>query len=443
MARSFCFVPLLVILTLLLLLLLLISSTSGAAATAALASMHSSGSDTSSNATAARLRPGKELRKYKRIRAMLQKLNTFSQDHSGSTGEAQELQPHRRWHWQQQPQWSRRGGGGGAGLACHRRGVPGRDRGHTRTTEKDLLRASSLRRYGRKPASRSIRRDSTSSGHEHAVGYVNNENYYGAKASVNVWSPRIGDPSEFSLSQIWVISGSFGDDLNTIEAGWQVSPELYGDSNQGSSRTGQLMRTRDRVLQPKLPWVCPNDEQDRDRRSYHARIGVQRKAVRHYYDAVEGPQAWALVAGAGAGAGRRLLAVLPVHPPGAPREHGAVRRRGRQQRAAVGLAHGDADGQRPFPGEGFDRAAYFRNLQVVDWDNSLIPAANLKLLADHPGCYDIQGGSNSYWGSYFYYGGPGKMSNALEIIFAFFTFLILFFVFLGYSLGLSSSRRSW
>jgi hypothetical protein len=35
-----------------------------------------------------------------------------------------------------------------------------------RTTEKDLLRASSLKRYGRKPARRITRRDSTSSGHE-------------------------------------------------------------------------------------------------------------------------------------------------------------------------------------------------------------------------------------------------------------------------------------
>lgn len=60
---------------------------------------------------------------------------------------------------------------------------------------------------------------------QHAVGYVNSEKYYGARASVNVWSPKIGDPSEFSLSQIWVISGSFGHDLNTIEAGWQVRRE--------------------------------------------------------------------------------------------------------------------------------------------------------------------------------------------------------------------------
>lgn len=40
-----------------------------------------------------------------------------------------------------------------------------------RTTEKDLLRASSLRRYGRKPVRQGVRRDSTSSGHEVCGSY--------------------------------------------------------------------------------------------------------------------------------------------------------------------------------------------------------------------------------------------------------------------------------
>ena len=40
-----------------------------------------------------------------------------------------------------------------------------------RTTEKDLLRASSLRRYGRKPARWNIRRDSTSNGHEVSLAH--------------------------------------------------------------------------------------------------------------------------------------------------------------------------------------------------------------------------------------------------------------------------------
>jgi hypothetical protein len=58
---------------------------------------------------------------------------------------------------------------------------------------------------------------------QHAVGYVTGDQFYGAKASLNVWSAKVASPAEFSLSQIWVISGSFGNDLNTIEAGWQVS----------------------------------------------------------------------------------------------------------------------------------------------------------------------------------------------------------------------------
>lgn len=57
---------------------------------------------------------------------------------------------------------------------------------------------------------------------QHAVAFVNGDQYYGAKASINVWAPLVTDHYEFSLSQLWVISGSFGNDLNTIEAGWQV-----------------------------------------------------------------------------------------------------------------------------------------------------------------------------------------------------------------------------
>ncbi|OQU76412.1 hypothetical protein SORBI_3010G143300 [Sorghum bicolor] len=236
---SFYFVPLL-----LLLMLLLVSPT----ATAAQPSSEPGG-----NATAARLRPGKELLRHKRIRALLTKLNKPAlktiQSPDGDIIDCvpSHLQPafdHPKLRGQkildppERPKNCNFTLGGSrvsevvvqawhaTGEACPEGTVPIR-----RTTEKDLLRASSLRRYGRKPVRRGVRRDSTSSGHEHAVGYVNSEHYYGAKASVNVWSPRVGDPSEFSLSQIWVISGSFGNDLNTIEAGWQVSPELYGDSN--------------------------------------------------------------------------------------------------------------------------------------------------------------------------------------------------------------------
>lgn len=94
---------------------------------------------------------------------------------------------------------------------------------------------------------------------QHAIAYVEGDKYYGAKATINVWEPKIQQANEFSLSQLWILGGSFGEDLNSIEAGWQVvyefslfidvsskcwqylsfmwclvhqvSPDLYGDNN--------------------------------------------------------------------------------------------------------------------------------------------------------------------------------------------------------------------
>lgn len=45
--------------------------------------------------------------------------------------------------------------------------------------------------------------------------------YYGAQAIINVWAPHVESQDEFSLAQIWIVSGS-GKDLNTIEVGWQA-----------------------------------------------------------------------------------------------------------------------------------------------------------------------------------------------------------------------------
>jgi hypothetical protein len=60
---------------------------------------------------------------------------------------------------------------------------------------------------------------------QHAIAYVQGDKYYGAKATINVWEPKIEQPNEFSLSQLWILGGSFGEDLNSIEAGWQVERE--------------------------------------------------------------------------------------------------------------------------------------------------------------------------------------------------------------------------
>ncbi|KHN00379.1 hypothetical protein glysoja_000047 [Glycine soja] len=258
-----------------------------------------------------------------------------------------------------------------------------------RTTEQDMLRASSVSRFGRK-IRRRVRRDTNSNGHEHAVGYVSGEQYYGAKASINVWAPRVENQDEFSLSQMWVISGSFGDDLNTIEAG------------QPRDLRGQI---------PEILYVLDGFVQTNNRIAIGAAISPTSSYAGGQFDISlliwKDPKHgnWWLEFGSGI-----LVGYWPSFLFTHLRDHASMvqfggeivnsRQSGSHTSTQMGSGH--------FASEGFGKASYFRNMQVVDWDNNLVPLSNLRVLADHPNCYDIQGGINNVWGNYFYYGGPGR-----------------------------------
>ncbi|XP_047957953.1 uncharacterized protein LOC125203609 [Salvia hispanica] len=279
-----------------------------------------------------------------------------------------------------------------------------------RTTEQDLLRASSIRRFGRK-IRRPIRRDSSSNGHEHAVGYVSGDQYYGAKASINVWAPRVANKYEFSLSQMWVIGGSFGDDLNTIEAGWQVSPEIYGDNyprfftywtSDAYQATGcynllcsGFVQTNNRIAIGAA--ISPTS-------SYNG--GQFDISLLIWKDPKHGN--WWLEFGNGV-----LVGYWPTFLFTHLRDRANMVQFGGEivNSRSSGSHTSTQMGSGHFAREGFGKASYFRNLQVVDWDNSLIPLSNLRVLADHSNCYDIRGGINRVWGNYFYYGGPGRNSR--------------------------------
>ncbi|KAL4015939.1 hypothetical protein IC575_023548 [Cucumis melo] len=276
-----------------------------------------------------------------------------------------------------------------------------------RTTENDMMRASSVQRFGRK-VRRRIRRDSSSSGHEHAVGFVSGEEYYGAKGSINVWAPRVTNQYEFSLSQMWVISGSFGDDLNTIEAGWQVSPELYGDNYPRffTYWTSDAYQTTG-----CYNLLCSGFVQTNNRIAIGAAISPTSSYNGGQFDISllvwKDPKHgnWWLEFGSGV-----LVGYWPAFLFTHLRSHASMIQFGGEvvNSRASGFHTATQMGSGHFAGEGFGKASYFRNLQVVDWDNSLIPLSNLKVLADHPNCYNIQGGINRVWGNYFYYGGPGR-----------------------------------
>ncbi|KAA3459688.1 carboxyl-terminal peptidase [Gossypium australe] len=297
-----------------------------------------------------------------------------------------------------------------AGESCPKGTVPIR-----RTTEQDILRASSVRRYGRIRGH--VRRDSTGYGHEHAVVFENGDQYYGAKASLSVWAPRVTNEYEFSLSQIWIISGSFGNDLNTIEAGWQafvcscffqVSPELYGDNyprfftywtSDAYQTTGcynllcsGFVQTNNKVAIGAA--ISP-------RSSYNGRqfdIGLMVwKDPKHGH--------WWLEFGPGL-----LVGYWPAFLFSHLRSHANMVQFGGEivNTRSSGFHTSTQMGSGHFAEEGFRKAAYFRNLQTVDWDNNLVPLTNIHLKADRANCYDIRQGRNHVWGTYFYYGGPGR-----------------------------------
>lgn len=56
---------------------------------------------------------------------------------------------------------------------------------------------------------------------------MGDEKYYGTQATFDLWQPKVETAEDFSLTQLWMFSGSYeNNDLNTIEVGWQVRPQL-------------------------------------------------------------------------------------------------------------------------------------------------------------------------------------------------------------------------
>ncbi|XP_021762877.1 uncharacterized protein LOC110727604 [Chenopodium quinoa] len=276
-----------------------------------------------------------------------------------------------------------------------------------RATEEDILRASKFGRFGRKPR-RTVRRDSDGSGHEHAVAFVNGQQFYGAKASMNVWTPQVTNPYEFSLSQLWIISGSFGNDLNTIEAGWQINPALYGDKYP---RFFTYWTTDAYQATGCYNLLCSGFVQTNSKIAIGAAISPRSSFKGRQFDISitvwKDPKHghWWLELGSG-----QLVGYWPAFLFSHLRMHANMIQFGGEivNSRSSGFHTSTQMGSGHFADEGFTKAAYFRNLQLVDWDNNLIPLSNLRLLADHPNCYNIRQGRNNVWGDYFYYGGPGR-----------------------------------
>ncbi|KAE8698431.1 oleosin 1-like [Hibiscus syriacus] len=103
----------------------------------------------------------------------------------------------------------------------------------------DLLRADSIDQFGRKPKeivskSNKIKQkdgyELPSMVDESAATLVTlGSRYIGAKGDINVWNPYVESVDDFTTAQIWVKGGPI-DDYESLESGWTVFPNLYGDN---------------------------------------------------------------------------------------------------------------------------------------------------------------------------------------------------------------------
>jgi Neprosin len=103
-----------------------------------------------------------------------------------------------------------------------------------RVTMQDLARFETLKDFfrkgpgetGRPPRSNEATRGPATHRWAHAFQNVSNG---GGHSFLNLWRPPIGANQIFSLSQHWYVGGS-GGSLQTLECGWQVYPQFYGDN---------------------------------------------------------------------------------------------------------------------------------------------------------------------------------------------------------------------
>ncbi|MED6160914.1 hypothetical protein PIB30_055754 [Stylosanthes scabra] len=301
------------------------------------------------------------------------------------------------------------------GTQCPKGTVPIR-----RSRVNDVLRAKYLYHYGKKqprfPFSGLHRRRTdapdviSGNGHEHAIAYTgSSEEIYGAKASINVWDPSIQAMNEFSLSQIWVLSGSFdGPDLNSIEAGWQVSPELYGDNRP---RLFTYWTSDSYQETGCYNLLCSGFIQTNSKIAIGAAISPVSSFAASQYDITiliwKDPRVgnWWMSFGDNILVGywpAELFTHLAGHATMVEWGGEVVNMRTNGQHTTTQMGSGH------FAGEGFGKSSYFRNLQIVDMDNSLMNVQGISTLAENTNCYDIKSSYSNEWGTYFYYGGPGN-----------------------------------
>ncbi|KAG2305244.1 hypothetical protein Bca52824_033895 [Brassica carinata] len=298
---------------------------------------------------------------------------------------------------------------------CPKNSIPIR-----RTRREDIVRAKSIKRYGKKDPNSLPQSKATYSAnrnfseHEYSQVVVKGK-FHGAKAIINVWKPYV-QPDEFSLAQMWVVarpSSNFSE-VNTIEVGWQVYKNKYGDdfpryfiywTRDGYSDTGcynldcpgfvpinqhfaigaavQSVSTLDGRQEqfPVTIW--------KDRHSGHWWLKFSTNLIIGYWPST-------------------LFTHLQTGATEVQWGGEIANKKDQPQHTTTKMGSGN------FAQEGWKKASYFRNLEIIDeGEITRPPFGTAYTYMSHESCYNIKPGIHNVWGLYFYYGGPGRNPNCI------------------------------
>jgi hypothetical protein len=250
-------------------------------------------------------------------------------------------------------------------------------------------------------------------GHRYAYTFqtVNN---LGGSSALNVWKPFVNTQigQVFSLSQEWYTAGQ-GNNLQTVEGGWQNYPQKYGDQNsrlfifwtannygQGGTVANIGCYNLDCVgfVQISRNWHLGGKFSN-----YSTSGGTQYYFTMTWYF-YQGN--WWL--GLGNDASREWVGYYP----------GGVFRGGAMVTNAQTITYGGETygnnswglmGSGAFANQGYGFAAYQRQVYFVNLTNAS-QWANLTAVQPSPACYTDNGPwyvNNTVWGEYFFFGGPG------------------------------------
>ncbi|XP_030963700.1 uncharacterized protein LOC115984845 [Quercus lobata] len=277
-----------------------------------------------------------------------------------------------------------------------------------RTKEEDLLRAGSVANFGRKKYHTNPHTQSNINLdiHEYATYSETWDKYYGMTADMNLWNPYTQEENEFSNSQLWVVKGEYGQDLDTIEVGAMVYEAIFGDKN-----TRLFVYWTDDAYQSTGCYnlLCPGFVHvDKEIAlgatvTPYSKYGGNQYALKFYiWKDVNGRGNWWM------NINNRVFGYWPSSLFSILSDSAStVRWGGEIINYNSGGQHTTTQmGSGHFAEEGPDKASFFKNLNVIDGKQIQRAPRDPEISMTKPNCYTIKD-----YGGFFYLGGPGRNPN--------------------------------